>query len=106
MPKAVLFGKYSQEAWAGVASEGAVSREAQVRAMFEGLGASLDAAYWMPVSNYDFMFLLDLPGPHVMASVKKLVGPTGSVVAQEFSVIMTAEEFDATTGGSYRAPGQ
>ena len=106
MPKIVLHGKYSPEAWSGVTAEGATSREASVRAMFESLGASLEAMYMFPGANWDFMMIVDNASAEVMANLKKLVGPTGSVVEQNASVIMTTEEFDAGSGGTYRAPGQ
>jgi len=50
--------------------------------------------------------IVDNASAEVMANLKKLVGPTGSVVEQNASVIMTTEEFDAGSGGAYRAPGQ
>ena len=86
--------------------KGATSREASVRAMFESLGASLEAMYMFPGANWDFMMIVDNASAEVMANLKKLVGPTGSVVEQNASVIMTTEEFDAGSGGAYRAPGQ
>ena len=106
MPKVVLHGKYSAEAWAGVAADGASSREAAVGAMFEGLGAKLEALYMMPGSNWDFMMIVDGDNAEILAAIKKAVGPTGSVTESNATVIMTPEEFDAGGGGGYSAPGQ
>ena len=104
MPKVVLHGKYSKEAWAGVAAGGATERQATVGAMFEGLGAKLEAIYMMPGSNWDFMMIVDGATAETMAAIKKAVGPTGSVTESSATVIMTPEEFDAVGGGSYTPP--
>ena len=106
MPKVVLHGKYSAEVWAGVAADCASSREAAVGAMFEGLGAKLEALYMMPGSNWDFMMIVDGANAEILAAIKKAVGPTGSVTESNATVIMTPEEFDAVGGGGYSAPGQ
>ena len=104
MPKVVLHGKYSKEAWAGVAAGGATERQATVGAMFEGLGAKLEAIYMMPGSNWDFMMIVDGANAETMAAIKKAVGPTGSVTESSATVIMTPEEFDAVGGGSSTPP--
>ena len=104
MPKAVMFGKYSTEAWRGAVEQGATARETQVRALFESLGASLDGFYMLPGGDWDFMLMVDVPGADTLAAVKKAVSPTGAVVAQDTRVIMTAAEFDASGSGSYNAP--
>jgi uncharacterized protein with GYD domain len=104
MPKAVMFGKYSPEAWKGAVEQGSTARETQVRALFESLGASLDAFYMLPGGDWDFMLMIDVPGADTLAAVKKAVSPTGAVIAQDTKVIMTAAEFDASGSGSYNAP--
>jgi|TARA_B110000444_G_scaffold222634_1_gene224688 hypothetical protein len=105
MPKLVLHGKYSAEAWQGLAAEGAIGREKVVSALFASTGAELEAYYLMPGSNWDFMMIINNANAETMAAVKKAVGPTGSVVEQNASVIMTPAEFDDAGAGSYRAPG-
>lgn len=105
MPKLVLHGKYSPQAWQGIASEGATSRQEAVGALFASAGAELEAVYMMPGSNWDFMMIINNANAETMAAVKRAVGPTGAVVESNASVIMTPEEFDAAGGGSYRAPG-
>lgn len=105
MPKLVLHGKYSAEAWQGLAAEGATGREKVVSSLFASTGAELEAYYLMPGSNWDFMMIINNANAETMAAVKKAVGPTGSVVEQDASVIMTPAEFDAAGAGSYRAPG-
>lgn len=59
----------------------------------------------MPGSNWDFMMIINNANAETMAAVKKAVAPTGSVIEQNASVIMTPAEFDAAGAGSYRAPG-
>ena len=41
----------------------------------------------------------------LLAAIKKMVGPSGAVIETEADVLMTAEEWDAVEGQSYRAPG-
>jgi|TARA_B110000438_G_scaffold209284_1_gene201161 hypothetical protein len=43
MPKLVLRGKYSAEAWQGLADEGATGREKVVSELFAFTGAELEA---------------------------------------------------------------
>ena len=40
-------------------------------AMFEGLGAKLEALYMMPGSNWDFMMIVDGASAEIMAAIKK-----------------------------------
>ena len=55
MPKIVLHGKYSQEAWEGLDATGTSARKEAVGALLASTGASLEAMYMMPGSNWDFM---------------------------------------------------
>ncbi|MBM37299.1 MAG: hypothetical protein CL460_09025 [Acidimicrobiaceae bacterium] len=106
MPKIVLHGKYSQEAWEGLDATGTSARKEAVGALLASTGASLEAMYMMPGSNWDFMMIVDNASAESMAAVKKAVGPTGAVLESNATVIMTPEEFDAAGSGDYSAPGQ
>ena len=105
MVRVQVFGKYSPEAWEGVNAEGAVSREANMHAMFESLGAEVECYYMLPGSNYDFTMILNNADAKLLAAIKKMVGPSGAVIESTADVLMTAEEWDAVEGQSYRAPG-
>jgi len=105
MPRIVLHGKYSAEAWQGIVDEGATARQEAVGALFASTGAELEAVYYLPGSNWDFMMIVNNANAETMAAVKKAVGPTGAVVQSDTNVVMTPAEFDAAGGGSYRAPG-
>jgi hypothetical protein len=41
----------------------------------------------------------------LLAAIKKMVGPSGAVIETAADVLMTAEEWDAVDGQSYRPPG-
>ena len=59
MPKLVLHGKYSAQAWQGVVSDGATSRQEAVGALLASTGAELETVYMMPGSNWDFMMIIN-----------------------------------------------
>ena len=105
MARIQICGKYSPEAWEGVNAEGAVSREANMHAMFESLGAEVECYYMLPGSNYDFTMILNNADAWLLAAIKKMGGPAGAVSETEADVLMTAEEWDAVDGQSYRPPG-
>ena len=105
MARIQVCGKYSPGAWEGVNAEGAVSREANMHAMFESLGAEVECYYMLPGSNYDFTMILNNADARLLAAIKKMVGPSGAVIETEADVLMPAEEWDAVEGQSYRAPG-
>jgi hypothetical protein len=59
----------------------------------------------LPGSNYDFTMILNNADARLLAAIKKMVGPSGAVIATEADVLMTAEEWDAVEGQDYRPPG-
>jgi len=97
-------GKYSPEAWEGVNAEGAVSRETNMHAMFESLGAEVECYYMLPGSNYDFTIILNNADARPLGVIKKMVGPPGAVIETEADVLMTAEDWVAVECQSYRPP--
>ena len=105
MARIQICGKYSPGGWEGVTSEGAVSRAPHMHAMFESLGAEVECYYMLPGSNYDFTMILNNADARLLAAIKKMVGPSGAVIETEADVLMTAEEWDAVEGQSYRPPG-
>ena len=105
MARIQICGKYSPEGWAGVTAEGAVSREAHMHAMFKSLGAEVECYYMLPGSNYDFTMILNNADAKILVAIKKMVGPSGAVIETEADVLMTAQEWDAVEGQSYRPPG-
>ena len=106
MARLQVCGKYSPEAWEGVNAESAASREANMHAMFESMGAEVEGYYMLPGSNYDFTMILNNADARLLAAIKKMVGPTGAVIETTADVLMTAEEWDAVEGQNYRPPGQ
>ena len=105
MARIQICGKYRPGGWEGVTAEGAVSRETHMHAMFESLGAEVECYYMLPGSNYDFTMILNNADARLLAAIKKMVGPSGAVIETEADVLMTAEEWDAVEGQSYRPPG-
>ncbi len=57
------------------------------------------------VACYDFTMILSNADARLLAAIKKMVGPSGGVIETEADVLMTAEEWDAMDGQSYRPPG-
>ena len=72
MARIQVCGKYSPGAWEGVNAEGAVSREANMHAMFESLGAEVECHYMLPGSNYDFTMILNNADARLLAAIKKM----------------------------------
>ncbi|MBR13267.1 MAG: hypothetical protein CL442_09075 [Acidimicrobiaceae bacterium] len=76
-----------------------------MHAMFGSLGAEVECYYMLPRSNYDFTMIVNNANAKTLAAIKKMVGPSGAVLATEADVLLTAEEWDEVEGQSYRPPG-
>ena len=102
--KIMFEGRYSAEAWAGV-NASAQARMAATTQLAASVGGTMEAMYWCPGDEWDFVLIVSgLDASGVMA-IKKAVGASGAMVASRARVLLDADEFDAAQLGAYQAPG-
>jgi len=105
MSKYLIEGTYAAEGAKGLLKQGGTSRHAQIRAMVEGLGGSVEAFYWA-FGESDFYIFADLPDNATAAAIGLTVSGSGAVRTRT-TVLLTPEEIDQARGRTidYKAPG-
>ena len=105
MSKYLIEGTYAAEGARGLLKQGGTSRHAQIKAMIESLGGSLEAFYWA-FGDTDFYVIADLPDKATAAAVGLTVGASGAVRTRT-TVLLTPDEIDQAKGKTidYKAPG-
>ena len=102
--KIMFEGRYTTTAWAGV-NQSAQARMAATAALAESVGGSVDAMYWCPGDEWDFVLIVSGIDASGVMAIKKVVGESGAMVSTKARVLLDADEFDAATPGMYAAPG-
>lgn len=105
MSKYLIEGTYAAEGAKGLLEQGGTSRHAQIKAMVEGLGGSVEAFYWA-FGESDFYIFADLPDNATAAAIGLTVSGSGAVRTRT-TVLLTPEEIDQAQGRTidYKAPG-
>jgi uncharacterized protein with GYD domain len=105
MSKYLIEGTYAAEGAKGLLKQGGTSRHAQIRAMVEELGGSVEAFYWA-FGESDFYIFADLPDNATAAAIGLTVSGSGAVRTRT-TVLLTPEEIDQARGRTidYKAPG-
>lgn len=108
MSRYAIYGKYTPEALAAVRQAGYRSRETQMKALTESLGGRIEAAYFMPSAQWDFMAVAEIPDSAGLFAMLSMAGATGSFERGDVVELYTASEADAAIGAhlSWKAPGE
>ncbi|MFN0089989.1 MAG: GYD domain-containing protein [Acidimicrobiales bacterium] len=100
MPRFVIYAKYTPAALTEVRKAGYASREAQMRALPESLGGKLEAAYFMPSTQWDFMAIMELPSSAAAFAMASLGNASGSFERADYAELFSADEADAAIAAS------
>lgn len=108
MSRYAVYGKYTPEALTAVRESGYASRETQMNVLAESLGGHLEAAYFMPSAQWDFMAVVEIPDAARMFAMMSMAGATGTFLRGEVVEVYTATEADAAIGAQldWTAPGK
>ena len=101
--KVMFEGRYSAAAWAGV-NESASARMAATAQLAESVGGTMEAMYWCPGDESDFVLIVSGIDAQGVMAIKKVVGASGALLSSRARVLLDADEFDAAQPGSYSAP--
>jgi uncharacterized protein with GYD domain len=106
VPKYLLKASYSTEGIKGVLKEGGSGRVAAVEQLMEGLGGSVEAAYFA-FGGSDAYVIVDLPDNASAAAVAAAIGASGAMSNYETIVLLTPAELDDAVkkAANYRPPG-
>ena len=105
MAKYLVKGSYTAEGTKGLLKEGGSKRKAQVNAMVEGLGGTVESFYYA-LGATDVYVIVDIPDSVSAVAVSLAVNSTGAVELST-TPLFTVEEMDEACAKtvSYRAPG-
>ena len=109
MPKYLVMGGYTAEAWARFVGN-PEDRMAPVRKVAESVGGKLDFLYWT-FGEDDYVGMIDAPDDVTAAAFSVAVGSSGSLRNLRTTKLITADELQkvlakAKTGaGAYVPPG-
>jgi uncharacterized protein with GYD domain len=107
MPKYLIQGSYTAPAGVqGLLKEGGSSRIAAATQLIEGLGGTVESAYFA-FGESDVVLIVDMPGS-VAAAAAALTVTSSGAVSLTTTPLITPEEIDEAAGmsASYRPPGQ
>jgi uncharacterized protein with GYD domain len=89
MPKYLALFSYSDEAMAAMI-ENPAEREPAVRRVLEGVGARLEALYWM-FGTHDGIAIVDAPNSLTMAGISAAISSTGSIRSETHELFSSAD---------------
>ena len=96
---------YSQEGIAGTVSEGFADREAYIRGLLEGMGATVESMNWAFGDDDAYIIFDGEPSAAIGGSLAAAMGGVGRISTVQ---LLSAAEMDAGAAAipDYRAPGQ
>lgn len=106
MPKYLVEGNYTAEAFKGLQKNKATGRRAAAVKAIKALGGKLDCLYYAFGDN-DFVAICDMPDNVSIAALLTTMAASG-LVRTKTTALLTIEEMDAALKrqAKYRAPGQ